>query len=133
MHVRVELAVRRDRRETLALEELLELAVDELDAFFELRLLVRVGGLERPLQIVEHRQKLLHDPLAGPRDQAFLVARGPLAVVVEVGLDPLERVDQLLVLGAQRLELDHLGLSSACSVFSTSSGITTSPLPLLRR
>ena len=64
-----------------------------------------LGRLERPLEVVEHGQELLHDPLAGPRDQRFLVARGPLAVVVELGLDALEGVDQLLVLGAQRLEL----------------------------
>ena len=108
MHVRVELAVGLDGRETLALEQLLELAVDELDALLELRLFVLLGRLDRPLQVVEDRQELLHDPLAGPRDQGFLVARGPLAVVVEVGLDALERVDQLLVLVPERLELDDL-------------------------
>ena len=108
-----------------------------MHALLELRLLVLLGGLERPLQVVEHGQELLHDPLAGPRDQRFLVARGPLAVVVEVGLDALEGVDQLLVLGAERLELDLRAVDLtdfALSVFSTLlDGITTSsPLPLRR-
>ena len=131
------------RHEALAVEELLELAVDELDALLELRLLVSVRRLERSLEVVEHRQELLHEPLAGPRDQALLVARGPLAVVVELGLEPLERVDQLLVLVAQRLELDLFGRLSdfatdCCKVSSglslgCSSAITTSSPPLLRR
>ena len=84
--------------------------MDEPDAVLELRLLVLLGGLERSLQVVEDRQKLLDDPLAGPRDQALLIARGPLAVVVEVGLETLERVDQLLVLVSERLQLVELGL-----------------------
>ena len=87
MHMRVELAVRRDLARAPRARGSAELAVDELDALLELRLLVRVSGLERALEVVEHRQELLHDPLAGPRDQALLVARGPLAVVVELGLD----------------------------------------------
>jgi len=70
---------------------------------------MRMSSLEGSFQVVEHGQELLDDPLAGPRDQALLIARGPLAVVVEVGLDPLERVDQLLVLCSKRLELNHLG------------------------
>ena len=48
-------------------------------------------------------------PESGARDQSFLIARGPLAEVVEVGLEALERVDQLLVLDAERLELDLFG------------------------
>jgi hypothetical protein len=83
--------------------------MDELDAVLELRLLVLLGGLEHPLQVVEDRQELLDDPLAGPRDQALLIARGPLAVVVEVGLEVLERVDQFLVLVPERLEFCLFG------------------------
>jgi hypothetical protein len=41
----------------------------------------------------------------GARDQLLLGARGPLAVVVELRLEALERVDQLLVLVAQSFGL----------------------------
>ena len=46
--------------------------------------------LERPLEVVEHGQELLDEPLVGARDEALLVARGPLAVVVEVGGEALQ-------------------------------------------
>ena len=59
MDVRVEPAVGLDGGEALFLEQLLELAVDELDAVLELRLLVLLCGLERTLEVVEDRQKPL--------------------------------------------------------------------------
>ena len=62
-----------------------ERAVDELDAFLELRLLVLGGRLERPLEVVEHGQELVHEPLVRARRQLGVLARDPLAVVVEVG------------------------------------------------
>jgi hypothetical protein len=105
VHVRVELAVGCDEGEPLMLEELLELTVDEPHALLELRLLVLLGGLERPLEVIQNGQELLDDPLAGPRDQRFLVALGPLAIVLEVGLEALKRVDQLLVLVPKSLQL----------------------------
>ena len=83
--------------------------MDELDSVLELRLLMALDGLERAFQVVEDRQELLDDPLAGPRDQTLLIARGPLAVVVEVGLEALERVDQFLVLVPKRLEFRLFG------------------------
>ncbi len=46
----------------------------------------------------------------GPRDQALLVARGPPAVVVELGLDPLQRVEVLVALPRQGRELVRLRL-----------------------
>ena len=56
MDVRVEAAVGLDlgSRPSL-LEQLRERAVDEPDAVLELRLLVLLGGLERPLEVVEDR------------------------------------------------------------------------------
>ncbi len=69
---------------------------------------MRLRRLERPLQVVEHRQQLLDQPLVGPRDQACLVTRGPLAVVLEVGLDALEGVDELVALALERLDLVRL-------------------------
>jgi hypothetical protein len=44
----------------------------------------------------------------GARDQAVLVTRRPLAVVVELRLDALERVEQLVTLLLKRLELRGL-------------------------
>ena len=49
----------------------------ERDAFLELRLLVLRRGLERPLEVVQHGQQLLDEPLVGARDQRLLVARRP--------------------------------------------------------
>ena len=44
--------------------------MDEADAVLELRLLVLRRGLERPLEVVEHREELLDEPLVRARDQA---------------------------------------------------------------
>ena len=60
--------------------------------------------LERALEVVDHRQQLLDEPLRGARDQICLVARDPLAVVVELGLQPLERVEVLVPLARHRRE-----------------------------
>ena len=54
------------------------------------------GGIERALEVVEHRQQLLDQPLVCARGEALLLARRPLAVVVEVGCEPLQ-VAQVLV------------------------------------
>src|SRR5204862_4093975 len=61
-----------------------------------LRLLMLRGRLECSLEIVEYRQQLLHQPLVGARGLTLLVARHPLAVVLELGCDPLE-IGQVLV------------------------------------
>ena len=98
-----------------------------------------------PLEVVEHGQELLHQPLVGARDQALLVTRDPLAVVLEVGRDPLEVVEVLVPLRLERGEplLDVLrGVSrvfghevlasssttSASSITSSSESVA-SPLP----
>ncbi len=101
MHVRVEPPVRLDLRQALALERLGEIAMDEPYAFLQLRLFVLLRRLKRPLQVVEHGQQLFDQPLVGPRDQALLVTRGPLAVVVEVGRDALEIGEVGVALGLQ--------------------------------
>ena len=64
--------------------------MDEPDAVFELGLLVLGRRDERALEVVEDRQQLLHEPLVRERDELRLLARRPLAVVVEVGGDALE-------------------------------------------
>ena len=73
--------------------------LDELHALDELRLLVPFGGLERPLQVVEDGKKLADEPLVRMRDEALLLARGALAVVLEVRLDALGEVEILVPLG----------------------------------
>ena len=108
----IELAVGRDLLEALALERGAQLAGDERDALLELRLLVLAGGDERPLEIVDDREHRLHQPLVGARDQVLLVTRGPLAVVVELGRDPLQLVEVVVALGLDGGEplLQLLGL-----------------------
>src|SRR5438093_1947956 len=72
--------------------------MDKPDAFFELRFLVLLGGVESTLEIVEHRQQLLHQPLGGARSELELLARRALAVVVELRHEALERVEVLVPL-----------------------------------
>src|SRR2546423_2872921 len=135
--VRVEAAVRLDLGEALAVERVLQLAVDEANAFLELCLLVLLRGGQRALQVVEHRQELLHEPLVGARDQALLVTRNPLAIVLEVGSDALEVVEQLVALGLELADglrpvfrHDVLASSSTTSASSiTSSSESGAPLP----
>jgi hypothetical protein len=130
--VRIELAVGRDLLEALLAEHVSEGARHQRDALLQLGLLVRLRGLERPLEVVEHRQELLHEPLVGARDQALLVTRSPLAVVVELGLDALERVEQLVTLLLKRFELrgllNLLGVLDVLrhyEVFASSSSMTS--------
>ena len=103
--VRVEAAVRLDLRETLARQSIAQGPLHQTNALFELRLLVLFRGRERALEIVEHGQELLDEPLVGARDQALLIARDPLAVVLELGRDPLEVVQVLVTLGLERRHL----------------------------
>ncbi len=101
-----------DLLEALAPERRVQLAGDEAHALFELRLLVLARGDERPLEIVDDGEHRLHQPLVGARDQILLVTRGPLAVVVELGRDPLQLVEVVVALGLDGLEplLQLLGL-----------------------
>ena len=116
MDVRVELPVGVDLDEAFLGKRVPELAVNESDALLELRLLVLLGRLEGALEVVEDGQELLDETLVGARDQALLVARGPLAVVLEVSGEALEVVQVLVPLGLDLLEpLRELGSSSAPS------------------
>ena len=85
MDVRVERALGLDLGEAVPLDEAEQRAVDEPDALLQLRLLVLGGGLERPLEVVEHGQELVQEPLVRAAGQLDLLARDALAVVVEVG------------------------------------------------
>jgi hypothetical protein len=76
--------------------------VDEAHALLELRLLVLLGrGSARSRSSSTGSSSC--EPLRGARDQLLLVARGPLAVVVELRLESLERVEVLVTLSR------HLG------------------------
>ena len=75
-----------------------ELAVDQADPVLKPGLFGRAGRLERTLEIVEDGHELADQPLVGARGQLLLVARHPLAVVVELGLQTLERVEILVAL-----------------------------------
>ena len=72
--------------------------LDELYALDELRLLVPLGSLERPLEVVEDRQELAHEPFVRMRDETLLLTNGALAVVLEVRLDALGEVEVLVAL-----------------------------------
>ncbi len=96
-----------DLGEPLAGERVGERAVHEPDALLELRLLVVHGGLERALEVVEHGQERLDEPRGGAGGERRLLARHPLAVVVELGLQALQRVEVLVALARER---DHVGL-----------------------
>src|SRR5205823_2706796 len=127
--------------EAFAFERRLQLLVDQPNALLELCLLVFLGRCESPLEIVEHGQQLLHQPLVGARDQALLVTRDPLAVVLEVGRNALEVVQALVPLRLERGDaflkglfcLGHEVLASSsttsASSITSSSESDASPLP----
>ena len=90
MDVRVELPVCRDELDAVPFEKRRERAVDEADAFLELRLLVRLGCGERPLEVVDDGKQLGEQPRVRERDVLLALARDALLVVVEVGGEPKE-------------------------------------------
>ncbi len=156
--VRIERAIGRDLGEPFLAQRSTQRLLDELDTFDELRLLVALGSLERPLQVVEDRQELADEPLVRVRDESLLLARRTLAVVLEVRLDALGEVEVGVALGQrgrERVGSRSLGLrlldllvnlrlgelvahdfaASSSSITSksasstTSSSATPSPLP----
>ena len=66
--------------------------MDEADTLLELRLLMLGGSLERTLEVVEHGQQLVQQPLVRTLGQLRVLAGRPLAVVVEVGRQAEVRV-----------------------------------------
>ena len=97
-------AVGRDLLHALGGEHAGERVLRHADALEHLRLLVVLGGIERALEVVEHRQELGGEPLARAGVQLCLLARDALAVVVEVRRDPAQVVHHLLVLALGVLE-----------------------------
>ena len=84
--------------EPLARQQVGERAVDEPDAVGDLRLAVLDRGLDRPLEVVDIGSSCFTSRSRGPRHELLLLARNALAVVVELGLQPLERVEVLVAL-----------------------------------
>ncbi len=92
----VELLARRvERLDAVAREHGDQLGVHELHAVEQV-LLALLRGLERALEVVDHRQQLADQPalgaLAGGRD----LLGGPLAVVLEVRLSALSESEVVL-------------------------------------
>ena len=100
--VRVERrAVGVDALEAGLLEHRHELRADAAHAVAHLLRLGRVGAghaAERAVERVEHREEVLDERSRGALDERGLLAQHPLAVVLEVGLDPPQRVDELVAL-----------------------------------
>ncbi len=105
----IELPVRLDRLHAVTLEQRRQRAVDEPDAFLELRLLMLLGRRQRALEVVEDRQELADQPLVCERDVLLALARGPLLVVLEVGGEPQQPV-------VLRLRLAAPAACSTCSI-----------------
>jgi hypothetical protein len=59
---------------------------------------VPLGGLERALEVVEDGKELADEPLVRVGDQPLLIAKGALAVVLEVRLDTLRQSEILVSL-----------------------------------
>ena len=83
----------------------------EPDAVLELRLFVIRRSLERAPEIVEDRDQLLHEPLARTLGERRLLARVPLAEVVELRREPLQPVEELVAVSLESVDVDALRLS----------------------
>ena len=105
--------------------------MDKAHALLELRLLVLARrGIERALEIVEHREELLDQPLGRHPRPALACSRADaLAVVVELGLEPLQRVEVRVALAAYRLEHNLLWRQTSLAASSTKVSRYADPSP----
>jgi hypothetical protein len=92
VHRRVErLALRLDALEPFGSQRVQQLRVDELDPLEEPILVHVFAGVEQgELEVVEHLEQPAHHRLRGHLDRGGLLAQHALAVVVELGLQPLQ-------------------------------------------
>src|SRR6266704_1940766 len=112
------LPARLDGDQALADEHVVQLAEDHLDALehaVEVPRLLGVG--DRQLEVVEHGQQPRHQRLGGGGDPRGLLAHGPLAVVVELGLEP----------AAGAGSSDSSASASAASASASASVSTSAP------
>jgi hypothetical protein len=105
--LRVELVAERvDDLDALFPEDVEHLLLYHLNARQQMLEVTACGGVvDRAFEIIEDREQLLDDPLAGTRDQVTLVARHAPAVVLELGLEPLRRLEMSGSLRTGGLEL----------------------------
>ena len=80
------------------------------DTVLELRLFVIRRSLERAPEIIEDRDQLLHEPLARTLGERRLLARVPLAEVVELRSEPLQAVEELIAVSLESVDVDALRL-----------------------
>ena len=99
-----------DRIEPATMHHFGQLLAHQADALGHLGLLVMVGGFQRPLEVVEHRQQLAHDAFDRPPGLILGVAGNPLAEVVEVGGHPAQVGQVLVRLATGLLQLAQLRL-----------------------
>ena len=106
--VRIERRAQRvDRLEPGPLEHAEQLGVHELDALAHLLVdVVAVEVRDRELEAVEHRAAAARRGLRSRAlDERGLLAQHALAVVLEVGLQALRRVEQVVALALQRVDV----------------------------
>src|SRR4026209_1510091 len=101
MHGRVELALCIDLLEALLLQQVGKRAMHKPDTVLELRLFVIRRSLQCTSEIVEDRDQLLHAPLARTLGERRLLARVPLAEVVELRSEPLQAVEELIAVSLE--------------------------------
>jgi hypothetical protein len=92
----IERAFGLDTLEAFVDENLVEVLVDELEApHYRFAWIVFASRSESSLEIVDDRQQSLDDAEARAFDELGLLADDALAVVLEVGLQPLELVETI--------------------------------------
>src|SRR5882724_522373 len=106
MHVRIELAVGLDLLQTLLLQQIGEGAMHKPNAVFDLPLFVLRGSLERPPEVVENRDQLLHEPLVRTLGESRLLTCIALAEVVELRRKPLQAVEKLVAVSLESVDVD---------------------------
>src|SRR5882762_4328239 len=104
--MRIELAVGLDLGQSLPLQHISKRAMHKPHAVLELRLLVTSRRLERAAEIVEDRDQLLHEPLVRTLGERSLLARVPLAEVVELRREPLQAVEELVAVSLESVDVD---------------------------
>ena len=109
-----------DLLDAVAGEQARQLAAHHLEAGDDLVAPV-AEGRHGPLQVVHHRQQPAHEFPLGARDDGLAVALGALAVVVELGLQALERVQVLVALGLERARAPPSRCGSAGAAASAAS------------
>ena len=113
MHVGIELAFGLDLGQPLLREQVGQRAMNKPDAVLDLPLFVLRRSLERTAEVIEDRDQLLDEPLVRTLGERRLLARVPLAEVVELGREPLQPVEELVAVSLESVDVDA-GVRGAC-------------------